>query len=153
MPPQWNIGELLELRARQAVFFKRDQVHWFILSLNTIIVYHVREGDLLETFSRLNFGPNFQRKFGVPSRNRNFSTLKLEKGCLFFLAPSPLSRRVGKTTLAAPGLDPERQRARPQPVRGGCEHKPAGPLRRPQDSERLPVTGAFRIQFNGVIFW
>jgi Tn3 transposase DDE domain len=65
---------------------------------------------------------------------------------LFFLAPSPLSRRVGKTTLAAPGLDPERQRARPQPVRGGCEHKPAGPLRRPQDSERLPVTGAFIIQ-------
>src|SRR5438132_13556810 len=84
------------------------------------------------------------------------STLKLEKGCLFFLggkigpsraysqlctpeksyfcsrtSPIPLSRRVGKTTLAAPGLDPERQRAPPQPVRGGCEPTAAGPLRRP----------------------
>ncbi len=24
---EWNIGELLELRARQAVFFKRNQIH------------------------------------------------------------------------------------------------------------------------------
>jgi len=34
---EWNIGELLELRGRQAVFFKRHQIHCSLPSLNTII--------------------------------------------------------------------------------------------------------------------
>jgi hypothetical protein len=38
-----------------------------------------------------------------------------------------------------PGLTRERQPGRPQPVRRSVEHQPTGPLRGPQDSERLTV--------------
>jgi len=49
-----NIGELLELRGPQAVFFKQDQVHWFILCLNTIIGFIMLEkGIFLKPFKAL----------------------------------------------------------------------------------------------------